>query len=335
MSGFDRIVHDDWDYVVKFDADLTFEPDYFERCLARFEADDRLGIGGGKILDPSPVRHKGDKPEVVQTLEILRTGEPAQKLGAHLKLRSGRGLIPADTQAMLGTTLEQARNLLGVAVKKELALVAYTKTRRHIDRGFIEKLETIALKVLDTYHAQNPLQKGLGLAELRTRFPRHIDPKLVDFALERMSEGGTVKIEGDTIRSASFTVTLSTQDTALRSKVTDAIAARGFEAPTLEEAAVLVGEEASALKPVLDYLVDEACLVRTKEGLYFDADRIGVLVKEVKTLLASQGQITVAEVKGYTGVSRKYLIPLMEYLDNRQITRRNGDVRITGPKGRK
>jgi selenocysteine-specific elongation factor len=291
-------------------------------------------VGGGVVLDPSPVRHKGNKPQVAETLETLRTGEPAERLEAYLTLRAGRGLLPAEAQVMLGTTLEQARNLLGGAVKRELAVVTDAKTKRHIDKSYLEKLEGIALGVLEKFHADNPLQKGLGLEELRTRFPRHIDPRLVDFALERMAQNGLVSIEGKLIRASSFTVTLSTEDTALRTKVTEAIAARGYEAPTLDEAAALVGEDAKALKPVLDYLVEDERLVRTKEGLYFDSGGIGALTERVIALLAEQGQITVPEVKEFAKVSRKYLIPLVELLDNRQITRRNGDVRVAGPKGR-
>jgi selenocysteine-specific elongation factor len=112
------------------------------------------------------------------------------------------------------------------------------------------------------------------------------------------------------------------------------IGSRGFEAPTLEEIASAVGHVAAALAPVLEYLVGQGVLTRTKEGFYFEAERLEGFSRAVIDVLRQKSEIGVAEVKELTGTTRKYTIPLLEYLDGRKVTVRRGDVRVVGPRGR-
>jgi selenocysteine-specific elongation factor len=141
-------------------------------------------------------------------------------------------------------------------------------------------------------------------------------------------------VEGDLVRRGDFAVRLSHEDDALRGRILEAVRARGFEGPTAEEAAELVGEPAAALRPVLDYLASGGVLARTKEGFYFDAALLDSLVERVIAKLAEAGQITVADIKAFTNASRKYTIPLMEHLDGRKVTQRKGEVRVAGARGR-
>jgi selenocysteine-specific elongation factor len=85
---------------------------------------------------------------------------------------------------------------------------------------------------------------------------------------------------------------------------------------------------------VLDYLVSRAAATRTKEGFYFSARVLEDLTRSVVRLLQEKGEIGVADLKGLTGTTRKYSIPLLEYLDGKRITVRKGDTRVLGPAAR-
>jgi selenocysteine-specific elongation factor len=292
-------------------------------------------VGGGKILDPSPVRHKGVRPEVVATLSILDKGEAPERLAAFLRLRAGAGLVPSEAQALLNVTLEQARNLLQAAVRAGTALVADRKAQRHVAAALVRELSDNALEILTRFHAENPLKKGLGVEELRTKFPLHVDARLVAFTLEEMAREGRVAMDGDTVRSSAFKAALSLSDETLRNDILAAIRRRGFEAPTAAEVAGELGREGTSLRPVMDFLFTEGVLVRTKEGFYFDAGMMADLVERTITLLASKGEIGVGDIKDLTNATRKYAIPLLEFLDSRKVTLRKGDVRVAGPKGKR
>jgi selenocysteine-specific elongation factor len=142
-------------------------------------------------------------------------------------------------------------------------------------------------------------------------------------------------LEGDRVRRADFTLTLSSNDAALRGRILDTIRAAGYEAPEAATVAAALGEDGRQLRPVLDLLVTEGVLSRTKEGFYFDAALMDALIEKVIDVLESKGQLGVGDVKDLTGASRKYAIPIIEFLDGRKVTQRQGDTRVAGPKGRR
>jgi selenocysteine-specific elongation factor len=291
-------------------------------------------IGGGAILDHRPRRHKGRREDVLRRLSDLDTGEPQARLGVFLQARGPEGLDPQEVQAALGVPLEEARHLLQAAVRSGTAQVTDRKAQRHHHRDVVASLEDRALDVLSRFHQEHPLRRGLGVEELRTKFPRYVDSRLVEFVLGRLTEGGRISVDGDLVRRSDFQLKLSGDDENLRGRIEAMLAARGYEAPSLEDAAAALSEDAKALRGVFDYLVGQGVLHRTKEGFYFPARLLEELARRVVTVLGEKGELGVADVKALTGTTRKYTVPLLEYLDSQKITVRRGDVRVAGPRGK-
>lgn len=291
-------------------------------------------LGGGTVLDHRPRRHKGRRGEVLERLALLEAEDAGTRLGVFLAARGPAGLAPLGVQAALGVPLEEARQLLQAVARTGVALVTDRKTQRHHHRDLVAGLEEKALDVLGGFHAENPLRRGLGVEELRTKFPRYIGSRLVEFVLGRMAEEGRVVLEGDLVRRSDFAVRLSADDESLRHRIQDMLAARGYEAPSLEDAAAALGEDPKALRPVFDYLVGQGVLHRTKEGFYFECSLLEALARRVAALLGEKGEMAVSDVKDITGTTRKYTVPLLEYLDAQKVTVRKGDVRVLGPRGR-
>ena len=292
-------------------------------------------VGGGRIIDHSPSRHKGRRASTVEALKVLDTGEALSRLEVFLMLRREKGLTPPEAQSALNVTLDEARSLLQKALNGGTALVVDRKTQHHVYTGFIEELAAEALEILAAFHKDNPLRRGLGIEELRSKYPRYLGAKLVVFTLEKLQEEGKVAVEGEFVRLSDFSATLSVEDGELREKLTGYIFERGYEAPTLENVAEALGEEAKALKPVLEYLVGEDIFVRTKEGFFFDKRVMDGFISKVIDLIAERGEVSVADIKELTGLTRKYTIPLLEYLDTNRITTRKGDVRVAGVRGKR
>jgi selenocysteine-specific elongation factor len=328
----DELLPGDWAYVQMRSPDRLVGCPGDRFVLRAFSP--ATTIGGGVILDNRPRRHKGHRPEVGEALEVLDTGELPERLQVFLASRGPAGIDPEEAQASLGVPLEDARNLLQGAVRAGVALVTDRRAQRHHHARVVAELEQQALDVLRTYHAEYPLKRGFGVEELRTKFPRYIDPKVVEFVLARLADEDRVVIEGDRVRRSDFSVRLSADDEDLRRRILQVLDSRGFEGPSLEEAATALGQEPAALSPVLGYLVGEGVLTRTKEGFYFQSERLQDLAGRVVVLFRESDEIGVADIKNITGTTRKYTIPLLEYLDAHKITARRGDVRVPGPKGK-
>ncbi|MBI5017818.1 MAG: selenocysteine-specific translation elongation factor [Deltaproteobacteria bacterium] len=291
-------------------------------------------IGGGVVLDHHPARHKGRREDAWRDLEALDRGDPPGRVEIYLRKRGAAGLDPIEAQGALGLSLEETRNLLQGAVRQDRALVADRRTQRHVHAEVVAALEEQALTLLGRFHAENPLKKGLGVEELRRKFPEYLPARFVEFVLGRLAEAKRVVLEGEVVRRSDFALRLSADDEDLRRRVQSVVGARGYEAPTLEDVAAAAGEDPKALAPVLEYLVGQGVLVRTKEGFFFEASRLEEFSREVVALLRDKPEIGVADVKDLTGTTRKYTIPLLEYLDGKKVTMRRGDVRVAGPRGR-
>ncbi len=291
-------------------------------------------LGGGVVVDHHPKRHRGKRPEVPDRLAVLLEGEPGERLAAFLAVRGLQGLDPRQTQAALGVTLDRARTLLQAAVRSGAALVTDRKAQRHHHAAVVSRLEDEALALLGRFHEANPLKRGLGVEELRTKFPRYVSPRLVAFVLQRLVDEGRVAVDGEVVRRADFTLRLSADDEDVRRGILEAVRARGYQAPTAEEVAAAIGQDAPAVEPVLQFLVTDGALVRTKEGYFFARETLEDLVRQVVALLDEKGEIGVADIKDLTGTTRKYTIPLLEYLDTTRVTVRKGDVRVAGPRAR-
>jgi selenocysteine-specific elongation factor len=174
----------------------------------------------------------------------------------------------------------------------------------------------------------------LGVEELRSKFPEYIDPRVVEFVLSRLSESGRAAVEGELVRRGDFVLQLSADDEEVRGRVLELVRSRRYEGPTSEELGAGLDQSPKALTPVLEYLVGQGLLARTKEGFYFDTGLLEEFVRGVIALFRDKPEIGVAEVKALTATTRKYTIPLLEYLDGKKVTVRKGDARVAGPKGR-
>ncbi|NTU60591.1 MAG: hypothetical protein HGA98_05995, partial [Deltaproteobacteria bacterium] len=291
-------------------------------------------IGGGVVMDHQPRRHKGRKAEAVEELAALERADEKGRLEVFLRKRGAGGIDPAEVQAALGVSLEEGRNLLQGVVRKGSALVFDRRTQRHVDTAVVDGLMDEAAGVLARFHAENPLKRGLGLEELRTKFPAYLSPKLIEFVVSRLAETGRAALEGDLVRSGDFVPTLSADDQELRSRILSFLESKSYEAPTADEVAAAVGHEARALTPVLEYLIGGGLVTRTKEGFFFPSALLAEFTGKIVGVLAAKGEIGVADVKELTGTSRKYTIPLLEYLDGHKVTLRKGETRVAGPKGR-
>jgi selenocysteine-specific elongation factor len=192
-----------------------------------------------------------------------------------------------------------------------------------VDRAWLEQSRGRLVQMVHEYHASHPLTPGIARQDLRSRLMPEAPPFLLDAVLAGARE---IVVEGETVRLSSHRVVLREEESAARAAIERAFAQAGLATPPLPEVLARSGVEPARARSLLQILLREKILVRVSEDLVFHRSAID----QLRQMMAGKKstRFNVAAFKDWTGVSRKYAIPLLEYLDRERITRRDGEHRL-------
>jgi selenocysteine-specific elongation factor len=287
-------------------------------------------IGGGVVLDNLPGKHRLLDPAVAQFLAALEKGNDEERLELLVR-ESGEASLRMLT-ARMGRA-EAALEQLGRALQAKKRLVVLGQPAGifiHAEH-FLQLAGEVA-RQLATFHGSNPLVSGIAKEDLRGRVRdrRQQAPSAAVFnaVLRQLEKAGKIETSGETVRLAGRVVELDAQEAAARDQIVQAFAAAGLAVPAASD--VLAGlriDRARAAK-ILQLLLKEKVLVKVAEDLIFHSAGLAGLRELLARQKAKSDRINVGVFKELTGLTRKYAIPLLEYLDRERVTRRQGDERI-------
>jgi selenocysteine-specific elongation factor len=281
-------------------------------------------IGGGELLDVAPAKARRS-PALTARLQILETGTPEAILEAHVQRVGGRGIRTAELRARTAFGPEALRAHLQTLIARERVLVVDREWYVHVEAA--EKVRVEAAAARAAFHAREPLKPGMSKEELRTRLGG-LDERVFLALLERFAAAGVLVIDKDKVRGADHAVRLTPAQQAASDRIEAEFREAGVAPPTLEEAFAKVGLVGSSAPAIAQLLVESRRLVRIREGLYFHAEPLQVAVDRVVAFLRENQAITPQQIKDLLGISRKYAIPLLEWLDTQRLTLRVGDKRV-------
>lgn len=287
---------------------------------------------GGIILDPFAIKHRRrDLNQVRQRLQSLLAGDHPTQLSIFVESAGAQGLRLTDLAARTGWNDKTLADALTRA-KKDDALMDCDGVL--VSGSIFQALKQIAIDEVKTHHQREPLARGIARETLRERQFAHAPPEVFRTVLRELEREGLLVSEKDIVRAASHSVELSTSDAAMRDRLAQAYELAGLEPPSLDEALKLALVSASQ-KPhgrkILQLLIEGGVLVRVQGDLFFHRKALDMLIGKLREFAdqhQSNRSIDVAEFKDLAGVSRKYAIPLLEFLDRERITRREGDRRV-------
>jgi selenocysteine-specific elongation factor len=284
-------------------------------------------IAGGVIVDPFATKHRGrELDNALQLLRLLMRDDRAAKFEGFVRTAGIRGLRLAELAAATGWTNEVLQ------VQKTDSVVEVGGL--FIGRDSLDRLTAALVNELDRYHQREPLARGMLRETLREKVFTHSAPELFNGVLSRLEAEAKVVSEKDIVRSSAHSVGLSDQDVALRDRIEQVYVAAGLEAPSLDEAmtkANVAAPQRTQARKLLQLLLDDRKLVRITGDMFMHGNVITDLKAKLQTYAAQHEPdrlIDVPTFKDLAGVSRKYAIPLLEYFDRDQTTRRAGDKRL-------
>lgn len=287
---------------------------------------------GGIILHPFASKHRGrDLQEVHRQLQNLLTADRANQVSLFIESAGDQGLTQADLAAFTGWTDAVLTQALGQAIDSR-ALVNCGEI--YVSRSKFDDLKQNALAEVNTHHQKEPLARGIARETLRERCFAHIPPEVFRAVLLDFEREGALTSEKDIVRAATHRVDLSGGDATLRDRLAQIYETAGLEPPSLDEAMQLAEVPAARKvhgRKIFQLLIDTRVVVRVQGDLFFHRRALDDLIGKLRTY-ADRNEpdrtIDVAAFKNLAGVSRKYAIPLLEFLDRERITRREGDRRL-------
>jgi len=278
-----------------------------------------LTIGGGVVLDASPATRKQRAEDVTAFLKIMRSGSPVQVLAARVARRGAIGLRLDDIPGEMNIRQEQATKLADAAelVWCNQVLVA--------PAAFAEAKADV-LQALKKFHDANPLVAGMSKEELRDRV--NLGPEVFYGVLAKLAEEKKLEVAGELVHLPGRGVVMKDEEAESKKIIEQAFASAGLKVPSLKE--VLAGLKVDKIRAqkIVTLLLRDKVLIKISEELVFHQSALADLRQRIAALKASAPKIDVARFKDITGISRKYAIPLLEYLDRERVTRRVGDERV-------
>jgi selenocysteine-specific elongation factor len=279
-------------------------------------------VGGGRVLDPTPKRHKRMREDVLEALSVLEDGDPEDVL-LHVVDEAGiEGLTaPALVERLGPASRATADSLLSRGELVEL------EGRYHTSEGLSSFGDRVTA-VLGDHGAKSPLEWGMSAEELRGKLAKGLDRKMLDALLVRLAGDGVVSRRGDLVRLGGDDVALSREQSKLAERIESRLLAAGANVPALDDLRADVG--GPEFDAIVKLLVETGRVVKVTTTLLFHPDVVDDIRTQVLKALDAEGELGVPAFKDMIGVTRKYAIPLFEFFDREGTTMRSGNVRVKG-----
>ncbi len=284
-------------------------------------------IGGGRVLDPYPVRHRRFRREVIERLEELRQA-PAQGGDAAFVRRMLEELIAADSAKLARET-----RLAPALVEEILAELVERKIVIQLGKSFLVDrtlncFEKELTEALEQNHRKFPLAPGMSRARLKGFLPPALSQRDYDALLEKMQSEQKISVKSDLVSLYSFEPQPSGNDLKVIEKLEQIYSAGRLQPPSVREALEQAGIAVIRRDEFLNYLQGTGKLVKVNEDLYFHRSAYEEAVALLRNHFTGHDRLTLAEFRDLSGSSRKFAQALLEHFDQIKLTRRVEDYRL-------
>ena len=274
-------------------------------------------VGGCFVIDPFP----DTRPRRPSNDPRLIAPEPTDRVPAFVEARGVKGLDEGDLQVRIGvppTAAKMVLAALGGVVKSGTTLLSEPVAQAVTDR--------LVAAVTD-FHATSPLEPGLPLETFRKLAET---PALAEYARSQLEERGTIVVKEGRVRLVGHQPTLQGKDAGYGADLLKALEEAGGQGATAVELESRI--PGGRAEEIAEFYVRQNTVVRIGEDRYLHRTNIDALASRTVAHLREAEEASPADLRNTLGLTRKYLIPVLSWLDGQGITVRSGDVRRLGPK---
>ena len=276
-------------------------------------------IGGGVVLDAAPIPHL---PRPLDFLKALAESDAQAILKARIARRHHEGIAMSRLISETGWTKTAIETQLASVLLIGDAVLAGGRFLR------LPALEEVKLRILSAavdFHKKNPLVSGISKEELRVQVDA--TPEVFEAVSLMLVREKKLEIIGDLARLPGHGVVMKDEEAESKRKIEDAFASAGLKVPALSQVIAGLKVDKVRAQKIVTLLLRDKVLIKVSDELVFHRSALEELRRQMAIYKVKSAKIDVARFKELTEVTRKYAIPLLEYLDRERVTRRVGDMR--------
>ena len=291
-----------------------------------------MTIGGGTILDVHPQKHrKKDTRRAIEFLSQCETADELEKIALYAEAAGESGTSLTEIAMHTGLTDQVISDAVKKLERTGRILIAGENLATLISRVAFETIGRRMIQLVKAAHKKAPLDRGISREELRARIGSSVRAETFRALVKDAVDRGLLVSERELVRDSRHQVNLSSDEQAAKDELAQIYAEAALETMALDDAVNTIagrfGFGAQHAQRFAQMLLTSGELVRVADLVFHKSALDGLRADLARFKRERGSNIDVAAFKDLTGVSRKYAIPLLEYLDRQRITRRNGDVR--------
>jgi selenocysteine-specific elongation factor len=276
-------------------------------------------IGGGVVLDAAPIPRIREHADF---LKILTAGEAETILRARIARRQRNGISMTRLAAETGWPPGVIETRLAQPIRKG-DVVRAGELFLHLPA--LEALTSHMVSKAAEFHKKNPLVGGISKEELRAQVDAV--PEAFEAAAAMLVRDKKLEVIGDLARLPGRGVVMKDEEAESKQIIEQAFGNAGLKVPALHEVIAGLKVDKARAQKIVTLLLRDKVLIKVSDELVFHRSALDQLRRQMAVYKAKSSTIDVAKFKELAGVSRKYAIPLLEYLDRERVTRRVGDAR--------
>ena len=284
-------------------------------------------IGGGRVLDPAPPRRRRRSNEALELLTALDGGDSQAKILCLVRGSQYSGISQTEIGWRSGCSATELEAALGRVLPRGELVQTVKEPRMFLSREAFNTLEEGLMLALTAFLRENPLRDGMGKEELKGRLPQRSDPRFFGALLAALTKEGRIILQRELVKPALFAPDSPPGRDDGCAALEAELRLGGMEPPTSQELRRRLHTPEKLLREQLALLAREGRAIRVASDLYYNPEPLSVLRNQLSLFLRERGEITPAEFRNLTGLSRKFMIPLLEYFDSIKVTIRVGDLR--------
>ncbi len=285
-------------------------------------------IGGGVVLDPLARRPMLRDTGRVAFLEMLQRGSKEEILAAMTE-RALLGLTFEEIVARTGWAEIEIREAVQKVSGSGRVKIVSAEPLVLISGKLFEEVRKKIFGKVEKFQKENSLLPGIPREDLRASLGKRVRTETFRAALEELTTQRKLDAQGDLVKKAGSEIALLPEESKAKEQIEAAFASASLAVPSVMEVLQKLPVEAKRAEKLLQMLLREKSLVRVSPELIFHRQALAQLKDQLSAYKRTKGdRITVPLFKELTGISRKYAIPLLEYLDRERVTRRAGDERV-------
>ena len=277
--------------------------------------------GGGVVVENTPPKRVKDATDYAHFLKILNEESQVGILRARVSASGAKGLSITEAVARTGWLL---RDIVSrVSDGPEIVRIGDI----FVFRQALDLVRKDLVSALEAFHKRNPLVAGMSKEELRGQFSE-VTPEVFEAVFNEALQAKKIELAGELVRLAGRGVVMKDEEAESKKIIEAAFANAGLKVPALKDVLAGLKVDKARAQKIVTLLLRDKVLLKISDDLVFHRDALMDLRKRMALEKAKSPKLDVARFKDLTGVTRKYAIPLLEYLDREHVTRRVGDERV-------